>query len=157
MSDVRLRLTHFANIQRKHSPIQRVLLEAIGYIEELENTKVLWSEHNKAYEHLYTAYQEALFRVNPSEQLIAQFNIAKKKLDVFTRKKKTQIVERLEKQLKTELRERHAADNPSHGRLPEFYWAPRFRGRRRMVLRSVDGRLGQRDGPHSPEIQVPTL
>jgi hypothetical protein len=157
MSDIRLRLTHFATIQKVRSPLQKVMFEAVKYIEELENAKMLWSEHNRAYEHLYTAYQEAMFRAHPTEQLVAQFNIARKKLDAFTKKRKTEIVERLDKQLKTELRNRHAEANPSNGRLPGFYWAPRFRGRRRLVLRSVDRRLEQCDGPFGPSIQVPPL
>jgi hypothetical protein len=156
MSDVRLRLTHFANIQRKNSPIQRVMLEAIKYIETLENAKLLWAEHNLAYEHLYTAYQEALFRLNPDDHMVAQFNIARKKIDDFTRKKKTEILEKLNKELKREIRDQHAAQS-GLSKLPRVYWTPRFRGRRRMVLRSVDSRLEQCDGPFGPSIQVPPL
>jgi len=149
--DVTLRLKHFANLQRK-GDLQNILLEAVSTIESLQNWKAIWAEHNIAYNHLYTAYQAAVFRSDPQGKKILQYELAKQELAEWKKKKKAEILHQINKRLKADLR-----GDTDVAKLPGFYWAPRFRGRRRMVLRSVDSRVEQRDEPHSPEIPVPTL
>jgi len=149
--DVTLRLKHFANLQRK-GDLQNILLEAVSAIESLQNWKAIWAEHNIAYNHLYTAYQAAVFRADPQSKKILQYELAKQEIAEWKKKKKAEVLYQINKRLKADLR-----GDTDVAKLPGFYWAPRFRGRRRMVLRSVDSRVEQRDEPHSPEISVPTL
>jgi hypothetical protein len=149
--DITLRLKHFANLQRK-GDLQNILLEAVSAIESLQNWKAIWAEHNIAYNHLYTAYQAAVFRADPQSKKILQYELAKQEIAEWKKKKKAEVLHQINKRLKADLR-----GDTDVAKLPGFYWAPRFRGRRRMVLRSVDSRVEQRDEPHSPEIPVPTL
>ena len=149
--DITLRLKHFANLQRK-GDLQKILLEAVSAIESMQNWKELWTEHNIAYQHLYTAYQAALFRADPHGKKIVQYQLAKQEIDEWKKNQKTKIHHEITKRFKADIR-----NDPDVGKLPGFYWSPRFRGRRRLVLRSMDRGLEQRDEPHSPEIQVPTL
>ena len=150
--DITLRLKHFANLQRK-GDLQKILLEAVSAIESMQNWKELWTEHNIAYNHLYTAYQAAVFRADPHGKKIVQYELAKQEIAEWKKSQKVKIQHEITKRLKADLRH----GNTDVAKLPGFYWAPRFRGRRRLVLRSVDSRVEQRDEPHSPEIQVPTL
>ena len=149
--DVTLRLKHFANLQRK-GDLQNILLEAVSAIESMQNWKELWTEHNIAYQHLYTAYQAALFRADPHGKKIVQYQLAKQELAEWRKEQEVKIQHQINKRIKAGLR-----GDADAAKLPGFYWAPRFRGRRRMVLRSVERGLEQRDGPDSPEISVPTL
>jgi len=149
--DITLRLKHFANLQRK-GDLQKILLEAVSAIESMQNWKELWTEHNIAYQHLYTAYQAALFRADPHGKKIVQYQLAKQEIEEWKKGQKVKIQHEITKRLKADLR-----GDADAAKLPGFYWAPRFRGRRRMVLRSMDRGLEQRDEPHSQEIQVPTL
>jgi hypothetical protein len=150
--DITLRLKHFANLQRK-GDLQKILLEAVSTIESMQNWKELWTEHNIAYNHLYTAYQAAVFRADPQGKKIIQYELAKQEIAEWKKKKKAEVLHKINKELKADLRR----GNTDVAKLPGFYWAPRFRGRRRLVLRSMDRGLEQRDGPDSQEISVPAL
>jgi hypothetical protein len=150
-ADITLRLKHFANLQRK-GDLQNILVEAVSVIESMQNWKAIWAEHNIAYNHLYTAYQAALFRADPSGKKIVQYELAKQEISEWKKQKKAEVLHQINKRLKADLR-----GDTDVAKLPGFYWAPRFRGRRRMVLRSVDRGVEQRDGPDSQEIPVPTL
>ena len=145
--DLNLRLAHYANMQRA-GDVKKILLEAIEAVEEVQNLKLMWKDHNIAYQHLYTAYQEALFRNDPNEHKIVRYQTIKGQIDEWAAKKKVEIFNKITKQAKAEFREQHA----NAAKFSGLYWTPRFRGRRRLVLGSVASSVERINPPDSQEV-----